>query len=161
MDSKFAGYLIKRILLALGTILFVITVTFFLMHIIPGGPFLSEKAVTKEVQEALERKYGLDKPLHVQYFTYLKDLLRFDFGWSLKQRGKTVKELIFSGFVDTAKVGSLAAVLAIAGGVALGSLAAVRRNKITDKITMVVSTAFVAAPSFVVGTFIMLIFLVY
>ncbi|MFA6722543.1 MAG: ABC transporter permease, partial [Bacilli bacterium] len=98
MDSKFAGYLIKRILLALGTILFVITVTFFLMHIIPGGPFLSEKAVTKEVQEALERKYGLDKPLHVQYFTYLKDLLRFDFGWSLKQRGKTVKELIFSGF---------------------------------------------------------------
>jgi oligopeptide transport system permease protein len=161
MDSKFASYLVKRILLALVTILFVITVTFFLMHMIPGGPFLSEKAVTKEVQEAMERKYGLDKPLIVQYFTYFGGVLRFDFGWSLKQRGMTVNELIISGFIESAKVGGLAALFAIVFGIALGSLAAVRRNKIADKLTMVISTTFVAAPSFVVGTFVMLLFLIY
>ncbi|MCK9536669.1 MAG: ABC transporter permease [Bacilli bacterium] len=160
MDTKFVNYMVKRILLALVTILFVITVTFFLMHAIPGGPFLGEKAITEEVQRALEKKYGLDKPLITQYFTYLGDLLRFDFGLSLKQRGMTVKEIIFSGFAESAKIGSLAALIAIIIGIILGSAAAVRRNKTTDKVTMVVSTAFVAVPSFVIGTFILLLFFI-
>jgi len=158
MDSKFAGYLLKRILLALATILFVITVTFFLMHTVPGGPFLGEKAISPDVQRALEEKYGLDKPLIMQYFTYLGDLFRLDFGWSLKQRGMTVLDLILNGFAESAKIGGLAALIAVILGITLGSIAAVRRNKIYDKSIMVVSTAFVAVPGFVIGTFLLLIF---
>lgn len=78
------------------------------MHAVPGGPFLSEKALTPAVQEALEKKYGFDKPLFEQYLTYLKDVIRFDFGPSLKQRGKTVNDIIKDGFSVSSKLGLIA-----------------------------------------------------
>lgn len=88
MNSKMLFYILKRVLLALLTIWIVITVTFFVMHSIPGGPFASEKAISAEAQAALEAKYGLDKPLGEQYVTYLRDVVtKLDFGPSLKQRG--------------------------------------------------------------------------
>ena len=90
------AYLLKRVALAVLTVWVVITVTFFVMRAVPGGPFLGEKALTQEVMDALQAKYGLDKPLLQQYTTYLKDVLKFDFGPSIKQRGRTVTDIIKS-----------------------------------------------------------------
>ena len=94
MNSKTLFYILKRILLAVFTVWVVITITFFVMHSVPGGPFVGEKATTPAVQAAMEAKYGLDKPLHEQYFTYLGDIItNFDFGPSLKQRGRMVIDI--------------------------------------------------------------------
>ncbi|HOP10407.1 MAG TPA: ABC transporter permease [Oscillospiraceae bacterium] len=160
MNTKLAFYILKRFFLALLTIFLVIMITFFVMHAIPGGPFLSEKSPSPEVTAALEAKYGLDKPIMEQFWTYLKGVLKFDFGPSIKQRGRSVTNIILEGFKVSAKLGLAAAGLAIVFGLVLGSLAAVFHNKVIDKVTMVLSTAFVAIPSFILATFLLLIFCV-
>ena len=105
MNSKTLFYVLKRIGLAILTIWVVITITFFVMHAVPGGPFVGEKATTPAVQAAMEAKYGLDKPVLEQYFTYLGDIvLRFDFGPSLKQRGRQVIDIIADGMKAGDKV---------------------------------------------------------
>lgn len=150
-------YILKRVLLAILTIWIVITITFFVMHAVPGGPFMSEKAITKEAQAALEAKYGLDKPLGEQYVTYLKDVVtRFDFGPSLKQRGRQVNDIIYDGMRTSIKLGLIAAALAMVLGVVLGALAALRRNTVLDKFIMVLTTAFISMPSFIMGSFLLL-----
>ena len=157
--SKTTGYIIKRLFLAVLTVWVVITVTFFVMHAVPGGPFLGEKAVTPEVLAALEAKYGLDKPLVEQYFTYLRDIItRFDFGPSLKQRGQDVIDIIATGMKTSAKLGVIAAFSALAVGVVLGSVAALRRNRFVDKFIMVLTTAFVSMPSFIMGSLLLIVF---
>ena len=157
MSSKTMFYILKRILLAILTIWIVITITFFVMHAVPGGPFMSEKAITKEAQAALEAKYGLDKPLGVQYATYLKDVVtRFDFGPSLKHRGRQVNDIIADGLRTSVKLGVIAAALAAALGVVLGAVAALRRNTVLDKFIMVLTTAFISMPSFIMGSFLLL-----
>lgn len=159
---KMAAYILKRVLLGILSIFIIITITFFIMHAVPGGPFNSEKAVTQAVKDALEAKYGLDKPLFQQYLTYLKDIVtKFDFGPSLKQRGMSVNTIILNGFSVSAKLGLSAAALAIVFGLTLGSIAALNRNKAIDRIIMIVTTAFVAMPSFIVGTLFLLIFCVW
>ena len=159
MNSKTILYTLKRIALALLSIWIVITATFFVMRAVPGGPFVGEKATTPAAQAALEAKYGLDKPLITQYFTYLKDIVTdFDFGPSLKQRGRDVIDIISDGLKVSAKLGVVAALIALVSGVCLGSLAALRRNKIVDKIIMVVTTAFVSMPSFIMGTLLLILF---
>ena len=105
MNTKTLKYILKRIILAVVTIWIIITITFFAMHAIPGGPFLSEKAITAEAQAALEAKFGLDKPLGVQYLNYLKGVLTFDFGPSIKQRGRMVIDIILDGFKVSGKLG--------------------------------------------------------
>ena len=161
MNSKMLYYILKRILLALLTIWIVITVTFFVMHAVPGGPFMGEKALSKEAQAALEAKYGLDKPLFEQYATYLKDIVtRFDFGPSLKQRGRQVIDVIADGMKTSAKLGLIAAFGAAIVGIVLGAVAALRRNKLIDKIIMVITTAFVSMPSFIMGSFLLVVFAV-
>lgn len=162
MSSKTLFYILKRVLLALLTIWIVITITFFVMHAIPGGPFASEKAITKEAQAALEAKYGLDKPLMEQYTSYLRDIVtRFDFGPSLKQRGRNVIDIIMDGMRTSAKLGLIAACSAALVGIVLGAVAALRRNKVIDKVIMVITTAFVSMPSFIVGSFLLLLFAVH
>ena len=158
MDSKLALYIVKRVLLAIFTVFLIITITFFVTRAIPGGPFLSEKSPSPEVMAAMEAKYGLDKPLFEQYITYLKDLLRLDFGPSIKMRGRNVMDLILDGFSVSAKNGLIAACVAIVIGLTLGATAAVFHNKWIDKFIMVLSTAFVAMPSFVIATILLLIF---
>ncbi|MBR0507242.1 MAG: ABC transporter permease [Clostridia bacterium] len=159
MNSKTLFYILKRILLAILTVWIVITVTFFVMHAVPGGPFMSEKAITASAQKALEAKYGLDKPLLEQYATYLKDIVtKFDFGPSLKQRGRMVVDVIFDGMKTSVKLGVIAAVIAGIFGIVLGAVAALRRNKLIDKIIMVITTAFVSMPSFIMGTLLLFIF---
>ena len=159
LDSKLAFYIVKRVLLAIFTVFLVITITFFVMHAVPGGPFTSEKAVSAEVEAALRAKYGLDKPLIVQYGTYLKDIVtKFDFGPSIKQRGREVIEIIGDGLKTSAKLGVFAASIALVAGVVLGSIAALRRNKFIDRVIMVFTTAFVSMPSFIMGSILLIVF---
>ena len=145
-------YIAKRIGLALITIFTVATLTFFLMNMVPGGPFLSEKAVSPAAQAALEAKYGLDKPLSQQYLTYMKDALHGDFGESLKQRGRTVTSIIVSKFPVSARVGGLSVIVALLVGIPLGCLAATHRGKTLDSVISVISTCGIAVPSFVICT---------
>ena len=159
MNTKTLMYILKRIALALLTVWVVITVTFFVMRAVPGGPFLGEKAITESAQAALEAKYGLDKPLMEQYFTYLKDVVtRFDFGPSLKLRGRQVLDIIVDGMKVSVKLGLTAAGIALVCGIVLGAAAALRRNKLIDKVIMVLTTACISMPSFIMGTLLLLVF---
>ena len=161
MNSKTLFYVLKRIGLAILTIWVVITINFFVMHADPGGPFVGEKATTPAVQAAMEAKYGLDKPVLEQYFTYLGDIvLRFDFGPSLKQRGRQVIDIIADGMKVSAKLGLIAAFGALVVGIVLGAVAALQRNKVIDKVIMVITTAFVSMPSFIAGALLLTIFAV-
>lgn len=159
VNPKTLSYIVKRILLAVLTVWVVLTITFFVMHFVPGGPFASEKAITPAVQAALEAKYGLDKPLMEQYWTYLVDAFtKFDFGPSLKQRGRMVIDVIKDGLKTSAKLGLIAALWATVAGVVLGASAALKRNTVLDRIIMVISTAFVSMPSFIMGSLMLLFF---
>ena len=161
MDSKTLLYILKRIGLAILTVWVVITVTFFIMRAVPGGPFIGEKAISKAAQAQLEAKYGLDKPVFQQYLTYLGDIItKFDFGPSLKQRGRMVVDIIADGMKTSAKLGVIAAFLSLVVGVVLGATAALRRNKFIDKVIMVITTAFVSMPSFIMGSLLLVVFAV-
>lgn len=158
MSSKTLKYVLKRVVMAILTIWIVITVTFFVMRAVPGGPFMAEKAVSEAAQKALEAKYGLDKPVMEQYFTYLKDILtKFDFGPSIKLRGRMVIDVIADGMRTSAKLGVCAAGIALVAGVVLGAAAALQRNKFTDKLIMVMTTAFISMPSFIIGSLMVLV----
>ena len=159
MNTKTLKYILKRIALAVLTVWVVITVTFFVMRAVPGGPFLGEKAISEAAQAALEAKYGLDKPLMEQYFTYLKDIITdFDFGPSIKHRGRDVIDIILDGMETSVKLGVIAAGIALVTGVVLGAVAALRRNKFIDKVIMVITTACISMPSFIMGTLLLLVF---
>ena len=159
MNSKTLMYILKRIGFALLTVWIVITVTFFVMHAAPGNPFQGEKALSAEAMAALEAKYGLDQPLHIQYFRYLKNIVtEFDFGDSLHQTGRSVLDIIWDGMETSGLLGLMAAGIALVLGVVFGAVAALRRNKFIDKVIMVFTTAFISMPSFIVGTIFLLIF---
>lgn len=161
MNSKTMLYILKRILLAILTVWVVITVTFFVMRAVPGGPFLGEKAISPAATEALMAKYGMDKPLFEQYLTYLKDIVfHQDFGPSLKQRGRDVIDIITDGMKISITLGVIAAAAAAVTGIVLGAVAALRRNKLIDKVIMVITTAFVSMPSFIMGSLLLLVFAV-
>ena len=151
-------YIAKRILLAIVTIWAVGTLTFFLMNMVPGGPFLSEKAISPQAQAALEAKYGLDKPLIERYVTYLSDALHGDFGDSLKQRGRTVMSIISMKFPVSARVGGISVLVALILGIPLGSIAALKRGKAADSVISVIATCGIAVPSFVICTLLMYFF---
>lgn len=159
MNTKTLLYILKRIGLAILTVWIVITITFFVTRAVPGGPFASEKAITPAAKAALEAKYGLDKPLLEQYGTYLSDIvLRFDFGPSLKNRGRDVIDVISDGMKTSAELGITAAAIALVVGVVLGSVAALRRNKLIDRVVMVFTTACISMPSFIMGTLLLILF---
>ena len=158
MNAKFMVYTLKRLGMAILTIFLVIAITFFVMHAIPASPFSSEKARSDETIAALEAKYGFDKPVPVQFVNYLKNILKGDFGLSTKWIGSTVSELIAGGLSYSVKLGLTAASIAITLGVLLGSLAALHRGKILDKIIQVVTTALVSMPNFVIATLLLIIF---
>ena len=159
MDSRTLLYILKRILIAIVTVWVVITITFFVMRLVPGGPFIGEKAASAEVRAQLEAKYGLDKPVMEQYTTYLKGIVtQFDFGPSLKQTGRQVIDVLSDGFAVSAKLGVTAAIFALIFGVGLGAVAALKRNKVVDKVIMVLTTAMVSMPSFIMGIFLLMLF---
>ena len=151
-------YILKRILLAIVTIWAVATLTFFLMNMVPGGPFLSEKAISPQATAAREAKYGLDKPLWQQYLTYMAGASHGDFGDSLKQRGRTVMDIITMKFPVSARVGGVSVLVALLLGVPLGCIAALKRGKFLDNLISVVSTCGIAVPSFVICTLLLYFF---
>ena len=151
-------YILKRILLAIVTIWAVATLTFFLMNMVPGGPFLSEKAISPQATAALEAKYGLDMPLWQQYLTYMAGASHGDFGDSLKQRGRTVMDIITMKFPVSARVGGVSVLVALLLGVPLGCIAALKRGKFLDNLISVVSTCGIAVPSFVICTLLLYFF---
>ena len=153
-----AKYIAKRIGLAIVTIWAVATITFFLMNMVPGGPFLSEKAISPQATAALEAKYGLDKPLFQRYLTYIGDALHGDFGDSLKQRGRTVMDIIKMKFPVSARVGGLTVLVALTIGIPLGCIAALKRGKFLDSLISVVATCGIAVPSFVICTLLLYFF---
>ena len=151
-------YMVKRISLAVVTLFLVATLTFFLMFLVPGGPFLSEKAPSPQTLQALEKKYGLDKPVGIQYLNYMKGLIKSDLGPSLKMRGRQVNDIIKTGFPISARVGGIAMLLAIIIGIPLGTFSAINRGKWSDNVVMLISTFGIAVPSFVVATVLMYFF---
>ncbi len=150
-------YVIKRILLAILTIFIICAITFFLMHAIPGGPFNREKALSEATIQALNERYNLDKPLLTQFFIYLRELLKGDFGLSLKN-GREISAIIGESFPISARLGLLAMLVALLGGTVFGSIAALTRNKLPDRVIIFFSTLFTAAPSFVLATLLLLVF---
>jgi oligopeptide transport system permease protein len=160
-DSSMGKYIAKRVVMSVVTLWMVATITFTLMFLVPGGPFLAEKAPSASTLKALNEKYGLDQPKIVQYKNYMLKLLELDLGVSLKQRGRTVNQIISNGFKVSARVGGLAILLAVCVGVPMGSFAALNRGKWTDNVIIVISTCGIAVPSFVVSTVLMMIFSVW
>lgn len=144
-----AKYIIKRILLGVLSIFIVATLTFFLMNLVPGGPFVAEKSMSKEAQAALAAKYGLDKPLGERYITYMTDLLQGDMGPSLRQRGREVSDIIFSKFPVSAKIAGMAVAVALLLGIPLGCISAYTRGKLPDNTIIVLATCGIAIPSFI------------
>ncbi|MEN6314609.1 MAG: ABC transporter permease [Clostridiaceae bacterium] len=151
-------YVIKRVLISIVTLWLVATLTFALMFMVPGGPFLSEKAPSESTLKALNEKYGLDKPKIEQYKNYMVKYLQGDMGPSMKQRGRSVKQIISTGFKVSARVGGIAILLAVIIGIPLGSIAALNRGKWIDDVIIVISTCGIAVPGFVVSTVLMMIF---
>ncbi|MBI1234521.1 MAG: ABC transporter permease subunit [Alphaproteobacteria bacterium] len=145
------GYILRRLLVAIPTILIIITVAFFMMRAAPGSPFDTERPMPEEVRRNVEAHFGIDRPLHEQYFNYMRDLAQFDFGPSLKFRDKTVSEIISEGFPVSATIGALSIALAIFMGSLLGSIAALRQNKPADFGVMGLAMVGITIPPFVMG----------
>jgi len=148
-------YIVKRVGYGILTLFIVMTITFFLMQLIPGGPFLAEKAKSEATMKALEEKYGLDKPVAIQFKNYVVKVLQGDLGLSTKQRGRTVNDIIFTCFPVSAKLGFFAILVAITVGVPLGSIAALNRGKWLDNVIIVFSTTGIAIPSFITSAVLM------
>jgi ABC-type dipeptide/oligopeptide/nickel transport system permease component len=145
-------YIVKRFLLALITLWVVITITFVLMHSIPGNPFAKEGRMPPGVYQNLQKHYNLDKPLIVQYGIYLKSLMRFDFGPSLKSSTISVNYYIRKGFPISAHLGLQALLVAVTFGILFGVLAALNHNKWPDYIAMILAIVGISVPSFILAT---------
>ena len=150
-------YIVKRVLLAVLTVIVISAITFFAMNAIPGGPFNKEKAVNAATMAALEERYNLDKPVPVQYVIYMKNLLHGELGVSLKN-GREISAIIGESFPLSAQLGILAAVLAIFFGIVLGSMAALMRNQLPDRLIVFFTTLITAMPSFVIATVLLYVF---
>ncbi len=150
-------YAVKRILLAIVTVFIIAAITFFSMNAIPGGPFSKEKAGDPAVQATLEKRFGLDKPVHEQFIMYLGNVLRGDFGISLKT-GRDISQTIGESFAVSAKLGGMAAATAVCIGLVLGAIAALSRGKWPDRLIIFVTTLFVSVPSFILATLLLLVF---
>jgi oligopeptide transport system permease protein len=154
-------YLLSRLGGAIPTLFIIITATFFLMRAAPGGPFDQEQTLPPEVMANLQRAYGLDKPMWLQYGRYLKSLAHGDFGPSFKYKDFSVTELIGQGFPVTLQLGAVAMALALIVGIPMGIFAALHHNAAADYAAMSLSVVGIAIPSFVVLPFLGLLFGIY
>ena len=154
-------YALRRFLIAVPTLLVIITLAFFMMRLAPGGPFDEERALPPEIEKNILAAYNLDQPLWRQYVDYMGGLLQGDFGPSFRIRDFTVSELIASGFPASLRVGGLAMLLAITVGMTLGTLAALRQNDATDYTIMGFAMTGIAVPNFVMAPLLTLVFGVY
>lgn len=152
-------YVFERLVQAVVVVLLIASITFLLMNLVPGGPFLSEKSPSPQVLAALEAKYGLDQPLLIQLKTYLADFIHGDLGVSFKmQKNRPVLDIITEMFPVSAKIGIFSLLWAILVGIPLGSIAAYHRGKNLDSFLRVLTTLGISVPSFVVATSLMILF---
>ncbi|EKO3644493.1 oligopeptide ABC transporter permease OppB [Vibrio metschnikovii] len=151
-------FIVKRIFEAIPTMLVLITLSFFLMRFAPGNPFSSERPLPPEVMANINAKYGLDKPVSVQYITYLGNILRGDLGPSFKYKDFTVNELVARSLPVSAKIGAAAFVLTILLGVSIGTIAALKHNTWIDYTIMSTAMLGVVMPSFVLAPVLIYIF---
>lgn len=157
-----ARYIVKRLVAGFISLWVLITITFFLMHSIPGGPFspAEERKTPPEVLKKIEASFGLDKPIHIQYVNYLKQLSKGDLGISFKDRETKVNDLISNGFPVSARVGAVAVIVSLGIGIPLGIISAIYKSKWIDKASMIIATVGISIPSFVITVLLMFLFCV-
>lgn len=148
------AYVIRRLLLVIPTLVVIYTITFFVMHATPGGPFdtAGDKPLPAATRRNLEKKYGLDKPLWQQYFLYLRNLSKGDLGPSYASRNRQVTEIITEAFPRSAQLGLVAICLSVVIGISLGILAAVKQNSAADYVAMLIATVGISIPSYVTAS---------
>ncbi len=151
-------FIIKRLLSTVITLFVVITITFFLMRLMPGGPFSGEKKLSPQVLANLNKKFGLDKPVFEQYTIYLKNLTHGELGPSMKYEGRTVNEIIAYSLPVSARLGVIAIAFALLVGVYMGIVAALNQGKWPDKVCMFIATLGITVPSFVIATLLIYVF---
>lgn len=152
------GYVVRRIVSMIITLFFVITLTFVMMHSIPGNPFTGEKKLPPAIEKALMEKYNLDKPLSQQYVDYVSGVAKGDFGPSMKYNGRTVNDLIGDGFPVSAELGGLAILLIVILGIPLGVVAALKQGTWVDRTMIFFAIVGVTIPSFVLATLLIYVF---
>ncbi|MGG4547384.1 ABC transporter permease [Rossellomorea marisflavi] len=145
-------YLLKRLVSMVITLWLIITLTFFLMHAIPGSPFNEERNTSEAVQKNLEAHYHLDEPLMVQYGLYLKSLMTLDFGPSITKPSQTVNDLLSRGFPISFELGMITLIIAVISGIILGIVAAFRHNGFIDYVAMTFAVLGISIPNFVMAT---------
>lgn len=154
------SYIVRRLLLLVPVLFFVATLTFALMHNVPGGPFTQDRPLPPAVEENLNHKYHLDKPLPQQYLLYMRDLLHGDLGQSFSQRGRSVTSIIKRDIKPTMQLGVLTFVVAATIGMILGATAAFNQNKPIDYICVFFSTVGASFPNFIIAAILIIIFVV-
>ena len=152
------GYTLRRLLIAVPTMLAIITVAFLMMRAAPGGPFDGERKLPAATERAIAEKFGLDKPLHAQYLDYVGGVLQGDFGPSYKTLGKSVNDLIAEGLPVSLTIGALTMLLSLILGTALGVFAGLRQNSAADYGVMGIAMVGISVPSFVIGPILILLF---
>jgi len=145
-----ARYILKRVAYAVLTLFALVTLTFFLMRLLPGQPFIGDKTPSPAILASMNAKYGLDKPVIVQYFTYLGNCLRGDLGISLKYE-RPVMDLVVDAFGVSADLGIRSMIFAVIAGVLLGAFAAIKRGSALDTTSMFIAMVGVSVPSFILG----------
>lgn len=161
MSSALLKMIAGRLASAALLLLLVAAVTFALIHAAPGGPFASDRAVSAEVEAALNAQYRLDQPLPAQFFAYLGQALQGNFGPSYRYPGRTVSELIIAGLPATLELACYALLLALLIGIVAGSLAARRPGSAADQLSMGLALLGICLPAFVLGPLLVLVFGVY
>jgi oligopeptide transport system permease protein len=136
----------------------IVTITFLLMHAIPGGPFTAEKALPEAVLRNIEARYHLNDPLYVQYFDYIANLCRGDLGPSFKYEARTVNEIISESFPVSAELGAISVLLSIILGIPAGMAAALHQNKAVDHVVMLFATIGISVPGFILATILIFVF---
>ncbi|MEE4165035.1 MAG: oligopeptide ABC transporter permease OppB [Desulfocapsaceae bacterium] len=155
------SYALRRLASAIPTLFIIITIAFFMMRLAPGGPFDREKQLPPEIEANILKVYNLDKPLHEQYYDYLRNIIRGDFGPSYKYLDFTVNDLIMTGFPVSLRLGLYAILLAVICGVSAGTIAALKQNSWFDFMVMGVAMTGIAIPNFVMAPLLALVFGVY
>jgi len=158
ISQQMEVYVTKRLFEAVFTLFVIASMTFLLLRFLPGGPFDSEKALPPEIKANIEAKYGLADPIHIQYFNYMKNLVRGDFGESYKYIGRSVSDIVADAYPVSFQLGIYALILSFLVGIPLGVLAASRHNTWIDNLTMIAAMSGVAVPSFLVAPILIIIF---
>jgi oligopeptide transport system permease protein len=154
-------YFLRRLAGAIPTLFIIVTLSFFLVRIAPGGPFDEERSLPPQIMANLQSAYGLDQPVWAQYVRYVRGVLHGDFGPSFRYKDFTVTELIAQGFPVTFELGTVALALALMVGIPLGAFAALHRNSAADYAAVALAAAGIAIPSFVLLPLLALLFGVY